>query len=343
MATVNYVGPYTQDVYNAANMLSSGNGSGILSPRLVSAGQEVLNKQNDVLGISTTTPVQASSGSGSGSGQSYDRNDLAFVDSQASLVDKLIASLGDKTTQGFGNIDRGYQSNVNKAQEQRDRAINQYNTQRTDTLEQKDSALGKVDTYARTLADSVRQRLGLSSGNNSSAYLYAAPNAIARDASGKRTDVMENYGTNLRNLDTAENYAKNDFESLLQDYINQREDQKRQFESGIYEQNQNLQLQRGQLAGERARLTGAGYNGIRTAQQPYLNAYSDLDTKLNSLFQKYQNPVYQTRDVATKTPTLSDYVVDQTAINANRQTGDNSPYAPYSNFLKKEEEKQLGY
>ncbi len=270
-------------------------------------------------------------------GTSGNSQDLAFVDSQSQLIDRLIASLTGQRANGVDNINTGYQSDVNKATEQRDRALNQYSTQRGDTINQKQQSIGKVDDYARQLANSVRQRIGLASGSNSSAYQYAAPNAIARDASGKRNDVLQNYAVNLRNLDQSETYAKNDFESLLQDYMNQKQDKMRQFDTGLTQQRQGLVSQRGDLAGEKARLTGAGYDGIRTAQQPYLNQYSQLNDKIGQFFQQYKNPVYQTRDVATQNPTLQDYTVDQTAVNANSQGG-GSQYSPYANFLQKKKD-----
>lgn len=337
-----------------------------LASLTIASSNPLMDSANDQLaaimsknGISPTVGTAASSGgnldlsgyndsvwntsgtSGSGSSApSYSPEDLAYIDNQMSLADQLLARINAQRSSGMTGIEEGYQSGVNKATDSRTRAQRDYNDtlERTGLAEQR--AIGQVDDYARSLANSVRRRLGIAGAANSSAALYAAPNAIAKDASGKRTGVVENYANNYFDLKKADEDNAEDFTKYLGELENQKRAQLRDFEQGITEQQANVQNQKATLAGERARLLGGGYNGVRTAQQPYMDEYNRLSNSVTGLFDKYKAPVYQQRELTRANPTLRDYLVEKTAIKTD-PAGNQDPYAPYSTLLKQDDEEQL--
>lgn len=282
-------------------------------------------------------------GSGSGGGSSANAADLAFLDSQENSLRQQLARAQTTLGQGITGLQDAFNRETSKANQQRSRALEDFGLQRDDTIRAKGDALGRVDTNARVLNDSLRKRIGMASGSGSSAYQYAAPNAVAREASGERTDVLGDYAVNERNLGLAERRAEQDFASLLEEIGRNRQSKEQQLRQSIAETEQDINSRLGGVAGQRAALRGGGYGAIRAAQSPYEAAIAERQSTLDNLFNQFRNPVLSTRQVEVQKPELRDYMVDRAAINANEASGGaRDAYSPYSNFLRRDEE-ELGY
>jgi len=280
-----------------------------------------------------------SGGGGAGAGSNSD--DLAYLSDQESQLRQLLQSAQNTLSQGLTNLSDSYNREQSSANQQRGRALENFGIQREDTTRGKNQALGGVDNNARTLNDSLRRMLGMASGTGSSAYQYAAPNAVARLASQNRTGVLSDYGANERDLALSEDRAKTDFEELLEDLARQRSQKESDLRAGVAEREQGIQRDLGNVAGERARLMGGGYNQIRSAQQPFQDAIGNRQSEIDSLFDRFRSPQYNVNPVNVQTPQLRDYMVDRQAINANNQ--EPSRYSPYRQFLNpRDEEEQLG-
>lgn len=271
-------------------------------------------------------------GSGGGS-VGYNSEDLAYLDDQMSTYQRLLQSITGSLNTGIQNLDNSATEARNKATAQRERAMRDFSVQRSDMTGSKQQALGRVDDGARQLYDNLRRVLGIASGSGSSAYRYAAPNAVARDASRKRGDVMSTFGRNDRDLTTAEGDAELDYKDVLDSIAQQRRAKEQDLRSGIYGQEQSIQEMLANIAAERARLTGGGYGAARVAQQPYRDRYFQLQDQLDALPGQFTNAV-SARDLNVRTPELSDFTVDRTALNANREMG-SSDSSPYAQLLKK--------
>lgn len=274
-------------------------------------------------------------GGGGGSGASAD--DLNYLNDQESLLQRQLQSarrtLGDSLTA----VNDNYNKEVGSANGQRSRALENFGMQREDTQRGKDGALSQVDMGARTLANSLRQRIGLASGSSSSAYKIAAPNAVARDASMKRTGVMDSYGKNFRDLEVSEKRAVADFQSLLDDLARQRKQREQGVRSDVLTQEQEINRNLAEVARQRALAQGGGYDQVKQAMSPYSDAINSRQDQLDSMFSKYRQ-AYKVNPVKVQTPQLRDYTVDRSAINANEQAQTEDPYAPYSPFLKAEDD-----
>lgn len=264
----------------------------------------------------------------------YNAEDLAFIDSQINYLRSLANDITTKYEQGRQGVESAYNKNYSEATQQRGRSLEDLQLKEQDTARGKDRAIGQVNTYARTLGDSVRRKLGMASGSDSSAYQIAAPGAIARDASGKRTGVLEDYGVNFRNLDLTKRRAETDYKDLLDSLTEQRNQKLYGLETGIADQRDQLAMQEAGFVGERQKLLGGGYNSARMAQQPYLDQINSRKTAINDLFSKY-NPTFQKKEVVVNTPSLRDYMVDRTQISGGGQVQDQ--YAPYQLKKKNEE------
>jgi len=228
---------------------------------------------------------------------------------QANLGDYL-RRVDTAESQGLTGIGDDYNKKVSDTNLDRGRAMEKFGMQRADTEAGRTSAIGKVDTNARTLANSVQRLLGMASGSGSSAYKLAAPNAIARDTSSKRGEVMSNYGQNFRDLAYAEDNAKTDFERMLADLDAEKKTRERNFLGDIGAERQQAYAD-----------AGDNFNADR------------VQGELDSLFTKYRTP-YQVTPVNVNTPQLRDYTTDRTAVQAN-QTQGQDVYSPYQPLRKK--------
>ncbi len=315
-------------VYESNPGLTYLNGSSI------NYGQPSGGGQTGVLGTNNTR--QAGGGGGGTSAPAYDQSEMDSFNEQETLYNRLLQSLNLTEQEGKDDILKSYNKSKDNATLQNDRAVRDFDIQRTRSQDAKNKAVGTVDTNNRTLADSVRRILGIASGSGSSAYKLTAPGAIARKASGERSNVLNSYGMNEMDLDTAVKDTGVDFASLLQELSQKKADTEESFMSGIIGQRQGLTGQIGQLQGDRARLTGGDPSA---AAKPYRDQYLGYQNQLDALPGQYNNNVTG-RDLKVSTPELRDYTVDRQAVNASR--GSQQQYSPYSKFLlNRDDEEEL--
>lgn len=288
-----------------------------------------------------TNAAQDTGYAGGGGGGAYvdpyaaQRNeDNAFLDSQVGFLQNLLGRADNTLNQGRTQITNNYNKELTRGNENQSRTLRDYATKQSDTEKGRESDLGKVDQNAYNLASSLRRILGMASGRSSSAFQSAAPEAVADKASEERGNVLETVGRNLRNIGTARQDAEDQFSRFLQDLAEQKSTKEYDLESQVEAQRQGYRSKLAEIAGERARVGGAGYSGIRSAQQPYLDAINSGNSRLDQLFAGSQVG-YTPKAVNYQTPELSQYTVDRAAINANKQFGGGDPSSPYSYFARK--------
>lgn len=268
-----------------------------------------------------------------------DAAEFGQIDEQSDMLRKLLAEINQKRGQGFQSIDDSYEKGLDTANKDYSRVSEGYNTKQGDTVRGKENAIGKVDTNARTLGDSLRRMIGMASGSGSSAYQITAPDAVNRKASLDRNDVNETFGMNLRDIAKARKYSEEDYNGLLGDLQEQKKTAYGDFEREIGDQEIAANGELGDLARKRAALQGGGYGAIRAASQPYSAAIDAKKQALGGLFEKYRSPV-KARAVATQDFNLRDFTIDRAAINGQGQQQNQSATAPYLKPFGEEEEQQ---
>lgn len=283
----------------------------------------------DVLGAGTTAAQRAASA-----------EDVQYFNDQIARLEAQKNRANTGLQQGLTGLEDSFNKNVSQVNQNRGRALENFGIQREDTIRGKDRAIDRVDTNARVLSDSLRRRLGMASGSDSSAYQITAPGAVARDASANRTGVVESFGQNFRDLGVAEDRAKTDFEQLLEELAAQRRTAESGLRGGILETQNQIETQLADAARQRALAQGGGYTQARAASRPFETNISQRESAIDNLFNQFRNP-YQMREVKVNTPQLRDYTVDRAAINSNQQTGAQDPYAPYRPAQAEEEEQLL--
>lgn len=285
------------------------------------------------------TVVAGQTTNGSGSGTGYDSESINFLNDQQGLYERLLQSVRGGLSTGLQTLTNSENQAKNEATAKQERALRDLNVKRDDMYADKTNALGRVDQGAQQLYDNLRRVLGIASGRGSSAYQLAAPNAVAKDASMKRNNVMTTFGRNERDLSTATEDTNIDYQDLLASIAQQRKQREQDLYAGVYGQEQSIQEKLAEIASERAQLLGGGYGAQRVARQPYMDRYLQLQNEMDTLPTKYSDPI-AVRDLNVKTPQLSDFTVDKTALNANREMG-TSDTSPYAQLLRKMREQSF--
>lgn len=284
-----------------------------------------------------TAPAVRYGSDGATSAQSS--GDWAYLDDQQRQLDAQSGLIDQTERNGLTQLGDSYNREVSGANTKQSRALEDFQTKRTDTALAKDSAIGRVNTNARTLGDSLRRRIGMASGSGSSAYQITAPGAVARDASKNRTGVVENFGQNVRDLDTTEKRVKDDFTTLLTNLLTEKNSREKEFLTGVLGQRNELDNSRSEIARQRALLQGGGYGQVKAAMQPFSNAITARQSQIGGLFDKYRTP-FAVKEVNVNAPNLRDYTTERAQIGGGSQT-EADPYAPYGNFLKKTNEESV--
>jgi hypothetical protein len=276
---------------------------------------------------------------GAGTGAPDNSADLASLDAQERMLREFLGSAGNKYNQGITGINDEFGRLTGRAAEQNSRAQRDYAIKEEDTTRAKTDALGRVDTNANVLANSLRQRIGRASGSGSSAYQVTAPGAVAREASNDRSNVLENYGANFRDLGIAKKDTESDYNNLLSDYTTKKNDATRNFRQGYEEQLQGAEGNLGDIAAQRRALQGGGVGAINAARAPYDAQVSARNQTIDSLFNQYRNP-FQARDVQAAAPNLRDYVTDGSQVTQQQQqAGTAASASPYARFLQPDNDK----
>lgn len=275
---------------------------------------------------------------GTGGGTSYNPADIAYLNDQEARLRAQHGSTDTALNNGLTQLGDSYNKEVAGTNAKRDQAMHDFGIKRKDTTRAKESAITRTNENARTLAEGLRRRLGLASGSGSSAFQFAAPGAVSKIATENRTGVLENFGTNFRDLATSENRAKTQFEELLASLAEQKNTRESDFRSGILEKKSQIDGNLAEVARQRALALGGGYTQVKAAMAPYTGAIDSRQAEIDGLFNRFRTPFTQ-KAVDTSMPTLRDYMVDRANIKAG-QPGPQDPTAPYKNPFGIEDEEQ---
>ena len=300
-------------------------------------GDNVLGANTKQQNAGTQTNTNTYATGGTAAQPAYDPADLAYLDSQKSTLERQLGRTEGGLEDALAAILNNYNKDLSRTNEARSRALEDFDDKRETSEFGRERELGKVDTGARSLADSLRRRIGLASGSGSSAYQIAAPRAVQRQASEQRGDVLEDYSANFQALDKDEGRATEDFASLLADLEAQRLQKSGGVRADILEQKGQIRDNLGRVAGERAKLLGGDYKDVRSAMSPYEDQIRSGESQIDNIFNKYTTK-YNVKPINVRDTQLRDYSTDRAAVRDNQATGNQSDYAPYKTYLGEDEE-----
>jgi len=296
------------------------------------SGQDVVETQARLDAQRQAADRQAASGA-----------DLAYLDIQERTLRDQLARTQTALDQGLSGLGNSYNKEVSGANQQRERAMEQYGIQDTLNAKDKQGDLSAVDTNSRNLNNSVRRILGLAGAGGGSAQMLAAPKAIADTASTERNQVLETDAANQMQIGNARKTATEDFESLLKDLATQRSQREGELRTKIDSTRQDINANLGDVAGKRASARGAGFGGTLSAMNPYQSTISGLQGNIDRYFNDYMNPKYDVKQVQPKEVSLRDYLVNAAEIGTQQSQAydPNTTAELYRQKLQEDDEEQL--
>lgn len=279
-----------------------------------------------------------SSGAGSTAAPNTDAQDLAYLDSQDGSLRGQLTSTQKALSDGLTQLDDTFNQSTGRTTADRGTAQTGYNDQRTNTTKDKLTAVDSANTNARQLSDSVRRVLGLAGGVNSSAYQFAAPQAIANDTTATRSGINDTFAKNYKTIDDSAAATDLKFQRALQDLADQRKQKTEGLQSGILTQEQGIESQLGQNALTRSQIQGASGSATRAALAPSNDAIASRQAAIDNLFTTYRTP-YTVADTAPVVANTDTYQAPATALGGDGTNQTNaapsSTLSPYLVSLQK--------
>lgn len=286
----------------------------------------------------------AATGGGGGGGYAApaapqpDHEAVAYWNDAISSLQRLLSSTNVQKEQGLAGLANSYNRNLGDLNEQESTALRNYGIKRDDTQKGRQTSLRQIDTSARQGNEGLRRLFQLAGAAGSSAATMVAPNAVARDASTKRSGALETFGRNLRDIDLAEGDAKAGFVRGRRDLDSQKREKEQSFIEGILNMQNDLQSKLSNAVTQKGIANGGTYSGLAGARAQYQGAINQNQNQLNNLFNQYRDPQFNVKPVEVRTPNLAQYTVDPTTIDlAQQNPGIPEELLPYLPALRDEE------
>lgn len=266
--------------------------------------------------------ILGTASAGSGAASSTDPATQAAYDQAIANTQAGINRLDPSLQSGLGSIDTSYRDALNQLLLGRNQAQTSYDQNKQSTAQDYIGAKNTIGSNAGSTLNGLLRLLGSRGAGGGSAYLQAAPGAVARGATLQRADVANQFGANSQALDSGWNNYLTGYNNQVSSASNQR-DQQRQSLQG------NIDTNRASLLQSLAQLVSQRSNSSASAQ-PYLDqANALLDKSAN-----YTTPGIDYQTQAYTPPSLTSYTTNpQAAPTLQGQTASNDYYSPYLQSL----------
>jgi hypothetical protein len=280
-------------------------------------------------------------GGGGAAQAAVDPAESAYWNDQLNSLRRLLGSTGVQQKQGTQRIKSSASNAKTRLAEDEGRVLRDYGIKRQDTTAGRDRNVREIEGNARSTNNALSRLLGLSGAGVSSAAQVLAPDAVARMASGQRSDTQDTYGRNARNLDLAEGDAKTQFKRSREDVDMQAREREEDLVRGILEAQNDINSQIASAETQKAIAGGGNYLSARGARAGAERSINQNRNALDSLFAKYRNPTLTPKAVNAMAPDLASYSADPLAVQEQQQNPTlDDTVLPYLPSLKRNQRQQ---
>jgi len=260
---------------------------------------------------------------------------IASYDDQSNQLRGLLGRTERGLADGLTQLEDDYQGEVGFQGGQQERANAGYTDQRNTNTQTKQTNYDTINKGGNRGYRSLASIIGRASGTGSSAFRDMLPNVVGQDMSGKRSAANETYGKNAQGIDKAQGETELSFANILADLAKQRKKGEGDLRTDIATQQQDINGQLANVAGQRAVAAGGGYAQAKAAADPYQRAITNSQNTVEGYFNQYRTP-YQRTAATVATPELSQYTADRSNINNGGQNPVDSN--PYAELLKRKQQ-----
>ena len=293
----------------------------------------------------TNVQVQGSSGGTSGGTTSggtgvtggsvaTDPGAIAYWNDVISQLQSQLGAAQNEQPVGLANINNAFTNSQNELNQEESQAESGYAQNRATNQANRESNIGGIDANANATFNSLMSLLGAGGAGVSSAARYGAPQAVAKDASGKRAGAVLSFNANAGNIDQAENSTKTQYGNASTDLGLQRDNQISSFLSSLLGNEAQLEQQIGAAQINKAQAGGESY-ATASANNNTTSAVNSIEQQLQDIFNQYATPSFTPKAVTVTQPNLTSYTVDPTTIKAaNANPNTDISVLPYLASLK---------
>lgn len=301
----------------------------------------------DVYGSNTTSNTSTSSGTTSAysapSKPTVDANTVASLNDTITALQRLLTSSNVSKDQGLQSIDESYGNTVTAENTNEAGREGKYATQLQDNATAKDTGINQVNSGARTAYDALQRLLGIQGAGVSSASTRDVPYAVSRNATQRRTGVINTAGKNERDINTALEDVKRQHANVLTDLLSQKQDKTRTLLQGILQHQADINQQLATAVTQLGEAKGGSYTSTAGDRSQYTGAISNIQDALDNLFNQYRSPSYAPQTVNPTAVTLGKYTVDPIKIQQQAQNPNiSADLLPYLALLKKDQTNPIG-
>lgn len=273
----------------------------------------------DQLGLTQIADPMAPSGPASGGaagGGTSAADAAAMADEQAywgdqiGTIDSQLGRLPGQRQVADQNILNSYNSAYNRLVNEKGQTERNYNTSRTQTQQDNETAKTNIDTGVRNSLTGAQRLLGGRGSGSSSAFSIVAPYAAGLQGNQQRQQVQQAYERNIGGLDTSWKDYLTNWDTSAGDLASQRDSKYNQAHAGFDQTEAGLQEQRQNADVARAQAGGASYRTASALRAPYQAKIQQL---LSSIDQLGAVPTFTPQQVNYNAPELAAYNYQPTA------------------------------
>lgn len=260
---------------------------------------------------------------GSGYGGGSAASNAAYWNDQLNALDSQLGRLDTQGNIGRSNIEQGYNSAFNTLTNQKTQNQEDYNTNRTHTIQDNVKAKGAIDEGVHNQLTGLTRLLGSRGAGNSSAALVAAPYAAGLQGNQQRQEVQDTFGRNIGSLDTNWDRTLKGFDSAFGQLLADKANKERALQAGLDATRQQLLGQKQQVRSSLGLAPDAGIS----------NRIRDLGSQIDQLGAQQ---VFTPQTVAYKTPDLAAYTYNPASapvLGAGVDPGQAANVGPYYTLL----------
>lgn len=231
------------------------------------------------------TPIPVGYGGvySSGGNSDYDPQAALQYDLGINQANDALGRLDRQAQAGLGNLESQYNQGYNSLLGQRAIADRNYDTGRTQQLQDYQAAREGVAANTRNLLMNTRRLLGASGAGGGSADRYAAPQLAQQEGNNQNAVVRKTNTRNLAALDTAYDDDKRNIENSMADLARQRQQGEQSYRSQIEQQRADLLNTIATLSGQRALNNGGSLAQAMAATSPYTSRISSVLNTIDAL------------------------------------------------------------
>lgn len=278
-------------------------------------------------------PTYNYSGSGGGAARpAYDPAVISQYDQSISLLQDSLNRLGTQKGIAQGNVNKQYGTQVNELNTAKANSNKQYDTS---TLQNKQSNRTSKNAILDQQSSGLRGLLSMLGAYGAvGSDLGVAGNAVADDATMKRSGASQTYAQNQQGLDTNWNNFLSEWSNSKKKVDDWKTQQLNNVEQQSLASRQDLLTRLADYRGQRAAAMGGSYSGGAAGNLAEARGLSGRIDQLGAI-----NPTYNGKAPVYNAPTLASYATPQQAQIAMGGAGSTSAN-PYLALLGLQDDKR---